>query len=323
MRQSALAAAVWLLVAMGVLGGCPSGQGKGNRDDAAVVLAPAPSYRVAAAAYNERVAPLDRFRAQATVQFRYVDKDGKERIEQPEGTIQIVRPDKLALSLGKLGQVKFWLGSDQKRYWWLDMMDEPVAFIGGHDAFNDRAARRLGISLAPRSLIRVLCLTPMDTEGWGATQWSDDGERLGITTTIDGGGRQRVWVDPANYRPIKIELYDAAGKPIVIAHCEGDERVEVAAGSTRGGSPWIPKSVSIYAVGTDATIRVSLSSAKNDGVNDKAFEFEEIVGTYGVERVVDWEGGESGEQVANEQLAKGKRGRRRRPRVCQKRKLLT
>lgn len=287
MKTGNAAAAVILGVSMLVLGGCPSGQGKGNADDGAVVRAPAPSYREAAAAYNQRVEPLARFRAQATVQFRYVDREGKDRIEQPEGTIQIVRPDKLALSLGKLGQVKFWLGSDDERYWWLDLMDEPVAFAGKHAAFGDRAARRLGISLAPLSLIRVLCLTPMDPQAWGATQWSEDGERLGITTGIDGEGRQRVWVDPATYRPIKIELYDAAGKPSVIAHCEGDERVEVAAGSTRGGSPWIPKSVSIYAVGTDATIRVSLGGAKNDGVNDKAFEFEEIVGTYGVERVVD------------------------------------
>lgn len=292
MNSGHAAAAVILGVSMLVLGGCPSGQGKGGGADGAVVRAPAPSYREAAAAYNERVEALERFRAQATVQFRYVDREGKERIEQPEGTIQIVRPDRLALSLGKLGQIKFWLGCDETRYWWLDMMDEPVAFSGRHAAFTDRAAQRLGISLPPRSLIRVLCLTPIDPDVWGATQWSNDGERLGITTLIDGGGRQRVWVDPANYRPIKIELFDASGKPSVIAHCEGDERVEVAAGSTRGGAPWIPKSVSIYAVGTDATIRVSLGGAKNDGVNDKAFAFEEIVGTYGVERVVDLDAGE-------------------------------
>jgi hypothetical protein len=172
------------------------------------------------------------------------------------------------------------------------MMDEPVAYSGTHAAFTDRAAQRLGLSLPPRSLIPVLCLTPMDPEAWGATQWSDDGERLGITTGMEGGGRQRVWVDPANYRPIKIELYDAAGKPSVIAHMEGDERVEVAAGSTRGGMPWIPKSVTIYVPGTDATIRMSMSGAKNEGVNDKAFDFDTIVGTYGVERVVDLDGGE-------------------------------
>ncbi len=275
-----------LLASLLVMGGCPSDQ-RTSPDDSAVVRGPAPAYRDAAAAYNTRVEPLARFRAQATVQFRYVDKDGKERIEQPEGTIQIVRPDRLALTLGKLGQVKFWLGSDSARYWWLDMMDEPIAFVGRHEAFSDRAARRLGISLAPLNLIRVLCITPMDASGWGATQWSADGERLGITTQIEGGGRQRIWVDPSTYRPIKIELFDIAGKPSVIAHCEGDERVEVAAGSTRGGLPWIPKSVTIYVPGVDATIRVSLGGAKNEGINDKAFAFETVAGTYGIERIVD------------------------------------
>lgn len=298
MKIGNAAAMVALGLSMVFAGGCPSGQGKGGTDDGAVVRGAAPSYREAAMAYNERVEPLGRFRAQATVQFKYVDKDGKERIEQPEGTIQIVRPDKLALSLGKLGQIKFWLGSDAERYWWLDMMDdEPAAFVGKHTMFTDRAAKRLGISLAPLSLIRVLCLTPMDPEGWGATQWSADGLRLGITSTIDGGGKQRVWVDPANSCPVKIELYGADGKLAVVAQTEGDERVEVAAGSTRGGAPWIPKSVTIYAVGTDATIRISLGGAKNDGVNDKAFEFEEIVGTYGVERVVDLDAGEEGKEL--------------------------
>jgi len=280
-----------------VLAGCPDQQGKGLADAGVVSRGPAPEYAEAAARYNVRIESLGRFRAQVTMQFRYTDRKGNERIEQPEGTIQIVRPDHLALSLGKLGQVKFWLGSDAERYWWLDMMDEPVAYVGRHGSFSDRAAKRLGVSIPPRSLIRVLCLTPIDERAWGATQWSADGERLGITTMLadeaeDGRGRQRVWVDPATYRPIKIELFDAGGSAVVVAHMEGDERVEVAAGTTRGGAPWIPKSITIHSKGTDASIRLSLSSARNEGVNDKAFNFDEVVATYGVEEIVDLDAGE-------------------------------
>jgi hypothetical protein len=268
--------------------GCKS-SGKHGGKDSAVVSQAAPDFRNAAAAYNERIESLGRFRAQATVQFRYGGKDGETRVEQPEGTIQVVRPDRLALSLGKLGQVKFWLGSDETRYWWLDMLhDEPIAYVGEHVKYNEQTARQLVLSLPPRTLIRVLCLTPMDQNAWGATQWSTDGLRLGITIQLEGGGRQRVWVDPANYCPIKSELFDATGNVVFVVDMTGDERVEVEAGSVRGGSPWIPKSYSVYRLGEqDPVARISLSGAKNDGVNDKAFDFETVTSTYGVEQIVD------------------------------------
>ena len=284
MRAMVLMFAAVMIAA--VVSGCANQRG---RNGAVVERGAPPSYAEAAAAYNERIAPLGRFRAQATVQFRYETQDGDERVEQPEGTIQIVRPDRLALSLGKLGQVKFWLGSDEERYWWIDMLrDEPEAYVGRHDAFTKETERRLVLTLTPRSLIRVLCLTPMDVGAAGATQWSSDGLRLGIVTPLEGGGRQRVWVDPDNFSPVKSELYDAAGGLAFVVQMSGDERVEVATGSVRGGSPWIPKSYSVFRPGEmEPVARISLSGAKNSGVSDKAFEFETVVETYGVEVVRD------------------------------------
>lgn len=269
-----------------VLGGCA---GNNARDDGRTITrGPAPSYREAAADYNERVGPLERFRAQVTVQFRYTDREGRTRTEQPEGTLQIVRPDRLALSLGKLGQVKFWLGADESRYWWLDMMEEPVGSVGRHERFDSAAAGRLGLRLPPRSLIRVLCLTPIDAAAPGGTQWSRDGRWLGISTRIDADGSvQRVWVEPENFRPRKVELFDAAGNAAVVAELTGEERVSVPPGSVRGGSPWIPAYITIYVQDTDATVRVKLSSAQNSGVSDKAFVLDDLLAAYGVEQVED------------------------------------
>ncbi|MBX3403427.1 MAG: hypothetical protein KF699_08460 [Phycisphaeraceae bacterium] len=275
------------LAAAASLAGCAENCARDQQRDA-VVRGSAPSYREAAAAYNVRVEPLARFRAQVTVQFRYTDREGRSRVEQPEGTVQIVRPDHLALSLGKLGQVKFWLGCDDARYWWLDMMDEPVAYIGRHERFDRAAAGRLGLSLPPRSLIRVLCLTPIDPDAPGATQWSRDGRRLGISSRIAATGEvQRVWVEPDTYRPRKIELFDAAGVPAVVAELTDEERVTVPPGSVRGGSPWIPAYVTVYVQDTDATVRIKLSDARNEGVSDRAFAVDALLSAYGVERVED------------------------------------
>lgn len=283
-RVAGLAALICTVLS---LGGC-AGANDARDGGRAIARGAPPSYRDAAASYNERVEPLERFRAQVTVQFRYTDREGRSRTEQPEGTVQVVRPDRLALSLGKLGQVKFWLGADESRYWWLDMMEQPLGFVGRHERFDTAAARRLGLSLPPRSLIRVLCLTPLDASAPGGTQWSRDGRWLGISSRIDPDGSvQRIWVEPENFRPLKVELFDAAGNAAVVAELTGEERVSVPPGSVRGGSPWIPAYITIYVQDTDATVRVKLSSAQNSGVNDRAFVLDDLLAAYGVEQVED------------------------------------
>ncbi|MBY0262817.1 MAG: hypothetical protein K2Q20_10760, partial [Phycisphaerales bacterium] len=82
-----------------------------------------PKFVDVAREYNLRVASLERLSAWSNIKLTYFDEEGKPRTEEPEGRLQIVRPSKLALTLGKAGQTLFWFGSDPERYWWIDLTD--------------------------------------------------------------------------------------------------------------------------------------------------------------------------------------------------------
>jgi hypothetical protein len=90
---------------------------------------PAPKFVDIARSYNQRVANLDRVSAWSNIKLTYFDEQGEKRSEDPEGRLQIIRPNKLALTLGKAGQTVFWFGSDPERYWWIDLTDKakPIA----------------------------------------------------------------------------------------------------------------------------------------------------------------------------------------------------
>jgi hypothetical protein len=62
-------------------------------------------------AHNARAAALDRLWARASVQVTGADENGRLS-EQAEGHLQIDQPDRVALSLGKLGKVQLYLGSN-------------------------------------------------------------------------------------------------------------------------------------------------------------------------------------------------------------------
>lgn len=259
---------------------------------------PLPTYTAAAADYNKRVLPLDRLTARATIRLTYTDRDGVEHTEQPDGTLQIIRPRRLALDLGKSGQKLFWFGSDEQRYWWLDLSDREDRFarVGRHalwdiSAGGGAAGRRLGVALRPLDLIAAIGVTPIDPALRGATQWSRDGTRLGIVSPpgVDSGF-QRVWVDPSNMVPTSIELFDPQRRLVLTSTHEGDERVEITRtgvpGSV-GARPRIPARVTCVHHASGTEIRLSLSDAKDGPISDKAFMLEELTRRLGVDRVID------------------------------------
>ncbi len=284
-------------VAALLLNGCQSTPSpKGEPTITTVVAQPLPSFQDAVARYNEGVLPLDRLIARATIRLTYTDRDGERHTEQPDGTLQIVRPNKLAIDLGKAGKKLFWLGSDEERYWWIDLSnpDDRFAAVGRHDhwdANQSAAGRRLGIGVRPLDLIAAIGITPLDPKLKGATQWSRDGRRLGIVSPLPGrNGLQRVWVDPKTMRPSSIELFNADHKLVLRADMEGEERVTInrtgVPGSV-GERPVIPARITCDDIESDAELRITLSDAKDGPISDKAFRLDELVRRLGVGRVVD------------------------------------
>ena len=295
------------VVAVG-LGGCnragtASGEGapaQGPKGKAA------PDYASVAKKYNERVELLGRLFARTLVELTFTDEDGKRRSEKGEGFLQVVRPDKLAMSMSKVGKRLFWFGSDGERYWWIDLVDHKKAYVGRHanyDKLRERGVVQPGLGLRPLDVIQMLGTTPLPAkEDGGRTQWSSDGKRIGITVARDAGF-VRIWVDPDSYEPSKIELLDKAGKALVVADLSQYEHVELR---NRGGNT--PRVAQRVIIGgqkggplADSLVSIWLAGMEDHRVNDDAFKFDVVLDEVGVAKadVVDLDAQAGGRSTEN------------------------
>lgn len=316
-RIALLAGACGLALLAGALTGCQDSADGPKSADASqqaliASLGPAPTYSQAAAAYNQRVAPLDRLFARANIQLTYLDKDGELRTEQPEGMLQIIRPDKLSLNLGKAGQNLFWFGCDSQRYWWLDLSDKDDKFaaVGRHDLFGtpgNMASKRLGVAIRPRDLIMLLGIVPLDPAARGVTQWASNQPKDGSPPSLmvlapvgtpgtAAAGWVRLTLDAKSMMPRSIDLMDAKQKLILTARHEGEEQVEITrsdAKGTIGAGALVPMAGRVYAhhfeSGTD--FRLTLTGASDKVTSQKAFELAELVKTLRVDRQIDLDAG--------------------------------
>lgn len=155
--------------------------------------------------YNERTSRLDRLWARAVVSLEYTDEDGRRRNEQGEGHLQLLRPDRLALSVGKLGDVLVFLGCDAERYWWFDMAGDPsFVAIGRHENVGKECSRSLPIEAHPLDIIDLLGVTPL----------ADEAKIIGRderTIVVESPGRLgllRLSLDSSTLLPRRIELFD-------------------------------------------------------------------------------------------------------------------
>lgn len=182
-----------------------------------------PEYAEVADAYNKRVEPLSRLWTRGTVRVWYPDKQGEEETVQIDANLQYIRPDQVNLTLMHVGKVEpiAVLGSNDQRYWYIDLGDHKVARVGEHAKATQEAVAELGLPVYPLDLIELLGISPLPTSwptvGTGEEpdlRWSEDG-RLLILTTQGRTGWRRLYLDPDGYLPRRVELVGAGGKVLV------------------------------------------------------------------------------------------------------------
>ncbi|HYC99772.1 MAG TPA: hypothetical protein VEB22_00965 [Phycisphaerales bacterium] len=254
-----------LTVALACLGACSPSKDEPRGVELPTRTIPGPPYAEVAARYNANAAHLHQLFAPVTVRLEYDDKEGNRRTDQGEGRLQIIQPDHLAMSVGKVGETFFRLGSDSQRYWWFDLSGKTrVMFIGDHANYARSHARRVGVVVAPLDLVRLLGIVPLPKTG--QTQMSADGRSVGIVTELDGTagsvGRQRTWIDPATALPTKIELFNAAGECELVADLSNPDSVEITDSAVR---PRVNTRVRIAHTGSNSLITLDLSDMQ-DGV---------------------------------------------------------
>ncbi len=279
MRRTAAFFACVMVVLVSGCASSPSGPA-GSRDGA-------PSYADVARAHNARAARLQRLWARAAVQLRYTDDQGRERRDQGEGHLQILQPGRMALSVGKLGEVVFWLGSDAERFWWFDLGEESVAAIGRHENANRPCAGELPLPVHPLDLLDLLGVTELPARSRSAPVIGPGG-RVVVDVAARVGVR-RVYFEPETMRPARIELWLAGEtEPSVEAILSDYERVDLP--SVGGVDPRAASRVSVTARETGAELVLFLSDL-NDGsrpgrLEPFVFDFGELAGALNPRRVV-------------------------------------
>jgi hypothetical protein len=98
---------------------------------------------------HERVTSLW---ARASAVIEGEDAEGRDLRERAEGHFQIIPPDQIALSLGKVGNTNLYFGSDDTFYWWFDMIDSErkIATVGPPRRHHPREDRRARASRSTR-----------------------------------------------------------------------------------------------------------------------------------------------------------------------------
>ncbi len=276
------------LVCVSVLGGggCTTPARDGQRAAAVNDSGGVPSYAEVAAAHNARAARLGRLWSRAAVQLRYTDAEGTVRREQGEGHLQIVQPANLALSVGKLGEVVFWLGSDAERFWWFDLGDASTASVGRHENAMKPCIGELPLPVHPLDLLDLIGVTPLPASSATAPVVGPGG-RVVVDVPARAGVR-RLFFDASTMRPVRVELW-VAGKstPEVVSELTEYERVDVAEG---GVDPRTASRISVRDLGSDSEIVLFLSDM-NDGsragrLAPFVFDFDELLDAHRPARVV-------------------------------------
>lgn len=297
-RLRACAAAIALAAGF-ALAGCASESSPRAADQPpAIARGPAPAYDEVARVYNQNADRLARFRAQVQLQVTFNKPDGQRQYEECDGLLQVIRPGRMALSFRKVSQTLFWLGSNDTHYWWIDLTgDRPLAAIGLHDRFGPRQAGLIGLAIQPLDLLRLVGCVPLPTapdRPLGATQWSADGQLLGVTTVIGAGprpGRQRLWLDPQTYLPRMVELFDEASRVVMVAELSAPDSVRQFA---EGGlSPQLATKIDIRQMAADTRLVIFLSGMQ-DGtarserpISPDAFDFEKLKTAFSISQVAD------------------------------------
>lgn len=282
---------VCILSAALPLTGCTSTQTKPRFERPEVL----PSYTRTTDRFNARVERLDKVWASTVVTIRTPKESGGTRIDQAEGYLQIEQPDKTSLSIMKLGETYFYLGSDDVGYWWLDLSDRDrkVALYGLHAEATPAIVAELGLPVHPQELLDLFGLTRLPDRADGDTgtsavapgisEWDEERGMIRVTLPAKWGTRA-LWLDPVTMAPQRAELRDARGRPRAV--CEMARYTSVP---VRGDGRVPPKIASQYRVefpesGARATIE--LYGTMNKPISPRAFDFENLVESYGVDEVI-------------------------------------
>lgn len=254
---------------------------------------PLPSYEDVQARAQERIGSLDRFWAVASVGLRFKDAEGDSRREQGEGHFQIVKPSSVALTVGKLGETYLLLGCDDDRFWWIERLDERVAYVGDQDGARDLATARVGVPVLPTDLLKLA-----DLNAWPEPDSPEAGTVIEIerddldaskifAVKFDEGDRSRVvYLTRLAYEPVGVDLVTETGDIAARSQLLGFERVLNRIDPLNHQR--VPSRILVDVPSAESRIELSLSRMEISNRRPRAlvFDFDELIKRFRIDSVV-------------------------------------
>jgi hypothetical protein len=272
-----------LLAMVAVAGGCGA-IGQRKPTEPGEVRRNPPKAAEFIAKHNERVAKLNRLWMRTELWLRGTTPEGEKLDEVTEGHLMVELPRNLSLTVKKLGETYFVLGSNGERYWWLDLSrEERPGLAGEHAKATRERVKRFGLPVLPLDLIELLAITPIDpaVEGTAQTRWVSEKEGE-IVFAVPGGSRA-IRFDAKTLEPTAVELRDESGFAVVSSAMSEFEPTPI-----RGEPGLMPKFQrktdivlnELDGVGKSGTrVRVTITAydAENRPLNPALFDLPELV----------------------------------------------
>jgi hypothetical protein len=243
-----------------------------------------PSTQELVQGHNARIATLDTLWARVSVRAKGTYDDGTTFEEQGEGHLQIARPDRISLSIGKLGETYFVFGASESQYWSFNLADadRKVMLVGAMDNVTRDKAAALGLPVHPSELIPLSGLASIDLGQAGGTRWRDDGDAFGFTTPARWGTTM-TWFDPSTLLVVQTQAFDEQGELIATAEMSRYKDAEVP-----GALPvQVPGKIEITTPGDDGFVRIETSEPRRRDIRPMVFQPQRLQRAYRVDEIID------------------------------------
>ncbi len=256
-------------------------------------VAPLPTYEEVYAQAESRVGALGRFWARATVGLRYRDAEGERHYEQGEGHLQFVRPSRVALTIGKLGETYLLLGCDDERFWWIERLDIKRAFVGGQSGARDLAIERVGVPVLPTDLLILADLEPWPEPGSDRAGRVVEAVREGLDPAQvfavefnESGRTRRVYLTRSVFDPVGVDLYADDGKLVAGSELSMHQRVLNHIEPTR--QQRVPSRVKIDVPSAESRIELYLKDMEISTRRPKpvVFDLEGLIRRFSIDEVI-------------------------------------
>ncbi|MBE3069859.1 MAG: hypothetical protein IMZ66_06450 [Planctomycetes bacterium] len=209
MRSAAALVALVLLAASG----CGPAQRTGEPAAPVAVLGP----DELVAAHNAWVdsRPLLWARATLMLNFPTGEADGRRLQHDLDGHVFVERPERLFVHGQMVGQEVFTAGMNPDRFWLWIRPGVNTVWTGRRGGRGER-----DFVLAPADLMTALGLFRIDLAPGAAAELVALPRQYVLTEQRPGPGRRparRIWFDRVTLRPVRVDLFDEAGRRLLMA----------------------------------------------------------------------------------------------------------